>query len=216
MTSTSIYSDQKYVVYHTTYAGDKFPQNYIGSSTIDNIKRGYKGSVCSKQFKALWELELKTNPHLFSIEIISYHDTRPSATYKELQIQKLFNVVKNPLFINKSYAQPNGFYGMNMSRENHPRYNKTNSKEHRDKISTSNKGKSPTKEHRIKLSNANKGKPCLEETKIKLSIIMKSKPSSLKGIPQLKITCPYCYKTGGATNMQRYHFDKCKKKVLTK
>ena len=41
---------------------------------------------------------------------------------------------------------------------------------------------------------------------------MKSKPSPLKGIPQKQIMCPYCNKSGGATNMKRYHFDNCKYK----
>jgi hypothetical protein len=209
MISTSIYSDQKYVVYHTTYFGDKFPANYIGSTSIDKIQQGYKGSVSSKEYKSVWQSELKTNPHLFSIEIISYHDTRSDATYKELQIQKLFNIVKNPLFVNKSYAQPNGFFGMRNSGTTASMYGKTSW--NKDK-SPWNKGKSLTKEHKIKLSEANKGNACLEETKLKLSSIMKSKPSPLKGIPQKQIMCPYCNKSGGATNMKRYHFDNCKYK----
>lgn len=28
--------------------------------------------------------------------------------------------------------------------------------------------------------------------------------------PQTELTCPHCNKTGGASNMKRYHFDKCK------
>jgi len=33
-----------------------------------------------------------------------------------------------------------------------------------------------------------------------------------KGIPQQKLTCPHCNKTGGNVNMIRYHFDNCKNK----
>lgn len=29
---------------------------------------------------------------------------------------------------------------------------------------------------------------------------------------KVQVTCPHCEKTGGATNMKRYHFDNCKKK----
>lgn len=29
---------------------------------------------------------------------------------------------------------------------------------------------------------------------------------------KVQMTCPHCNKTGGATNMKRYHFDNCKKK----
>jgi hypothetical protein len=33
-----------------------------------------------------------------------------------------------------------------------------------------------------------------------------------KGVPQKKLTCPHCNKTGGNTNIVRYHFDNCKNK----
>lgn len=110
-----IYNPKSYVVYHIIYSGDKLPPNYIGSTSIKRIESGYMGSVRSKNYKNIWKQELKEHPELFHLEIISYHDTRPEATYKELQIQKLFNVVKNPLFVNMSYAQPNGFFGMDTS-----------------------------------------------------------------------------------------------------
>jgi hypothetical protein len=81
------------------------------------------GSIKSKKYKDIWNLELKVNPNLFSIEIISYHDTRLDAIHKELQIQKIFNVAKNPLFVNMAYAAPNGFFGMDVSGKNNPNYN---------------------------------------------------------------------------------------------
>lgn len=31
---------------------------------------------------------------------------------------------------------------------------------------------------------------------------------------KIQIECPYCKKIGGATNMKRYHFDNCKKKII--
>lgn len=127
MSSTNTYTEQKYCVYHTTYFGDKLPPNYIGSSTVENIRQGYKGSVKSKKYKEIWENELKINPHLFSIEIISYHETKPAALYKELQIQQLFNVVKNPLFVNMAYAIPNGYFGMDVSGKNNPMFGKNRS-----------------------------------------------------------------------------------------
>lgn len=58
-----------------------------------------------------------------------------------------------------------------------------------------------------------------EETKekIKNSLIGRVQPQSqkdkvsaaLKGRPKSKGTCPHCQKTGGLTNMKRYHFDNC-------
>ncbi len=124
MSSTNIYTEQKYVVYHITYSGDKFPQNYIGSTSLESIQHGYMGSVSSKKYKSLWNQELKENPQLFNLEIISYHDTRPAATYAELQIQKIFNVVKNPLFVNLAYASVNGYFGKDTSGKNNPMYGK--------------------------------------------------------------------------------------------
>ena len=108
MTSITTYTPfipDQYCVYHTTYSGTLLPQNYIGSTYVDRILiQKYHGSVASKRYKAIWESEIKLHPELFLTAIVSYHDTRPNATYKELQVQKIFNVVKSDLFINRAYA----------------------------------------------------------------------------------------------------------------
>lgn len=113
-------SENIYAVYIITYSGNKLPckiggsippSNYIGSSSVAKIKAGYMGTVSSKKYKRLWNQELRDHPELFHIEIISYHDTRRDATWKELHLQKLFNVVNNPLFVNMALAQPNGYFG---------------------------------------------------------------------------------------------------------
>ena len=112
MTSTDIYTPflpGQYCVYHTTYSGKLLPANYIGSTSVDNVLNNYYGSVASKRYKAIWLSELKLHPELFSTSIVSYHDTRSNATWKELQIQKIFNVVKSDLFVNRAYASINGF-----------------------------------------------------------------------------------------------------------
>jgi hypothetical protein len=87
------------------------------------------GSISSKKYSKLWKQELKENPHLFHLEIISYHDTRSDALWKELQIQKIFNIVKNPLFVNLSYAKQDGYFGMKCYGEEHPQYGKTRTSE---------------------------------------------------------------------------------------
>jgi hypothetical protein len=83
-----------------------------------------------------------------------------------------------------------------------------------------NKHKTLSEEHKAKLSIAMQGKPLTDETKAKLSIAMQGKNAGRSswniGVKQLIVICPYCYKTGGSSNMKRYHFDNCKKKVLTK
>ena len=78
----------------------------------------------AKKYKTIWEKELTENPQLFETQIISIHYTREEAISKELKIQKIFNVVKNPLFINLSYASINGFFGRDVSGENNPNYSK--------------------------------------------------------------------------------------------
>lgn len=56
-------------------------------------------------------------------------------------------------------------------------------------------------------NNSNrKGVTLSDETKNKISQSKKDK----KITPQIRITCPNCNKTGGASMMKRYHFDNCK------
>jgi len=52
------------------------------------------------------------------------------------------------------------------------------------------------------ISKGSKGRPKSEKAKQNMRVP--------KG-PQKTITCPHCNKTGGISNMSRYHFDKCKK-----
>jgi hypothetical protein len=104
------FTPDQYCVYHTTYSGTLLPQNYIGSTSVDNVlNNNYHGSVGSERYKAIWKSELQLHPELFSTVIVSYHDTRSNATWKELQVQRTLNVVKSDLFINRAYASVNGF-----------------------------------------------------------------------------------------------------------
>lgn len=195
----------QFCVYHTTYSGTLMPSNYIGSSSVDKvINKSYRGSVSSKKYKNIWLSELKLHPELFNTEIISYHDTRHNATWKELQIQRIFNVVKNPIFINMSYASPHGYFGMDNS-------GITLSDEHKKKQSDAAKRRPPlSMEIRLKISIAKKGNITSEETKLKQSVATKGKP---KG-PQTIVVCPHCTKPGAISNMKRWHFDNCKTLIL--
>lgn len=67
-------------------------------------------------------------------------------------------------------------------------YGKKHTEESKNKISTSNTGKSKirTDEHNNKIGAANKGRT------------------------HTKIICPHCNKEGGCTTMNRWHFDNCK------
>jgi hypothetical protein len=114
-----------YCVYLTTYSGNKIPKYYVGSSSLAKIKSGYKGSVYSKEWKLLWNYELKFHPELFDVIIISEHLTRLEALQFELQYQLNYNVVKSKDYINKSLAKPNGFFGMDVLGKNNPMYGKS-------------------------------------------------------------------------------------------
>ena len=110
MTIYKPFLPDQFCVYHTTYSGNLLPQNYIGSSSVDKVlNKNYHGSVASERYADIWKSELKLHPELFSTYIVSYHDTRPNATWKELQVQKTLNVVKSYLFINRAYAKVNGW-----------------------------------------------------------------------------------------------------------
>jgi hypothetical protein len=139
-----------YCVYLTCYKGNKLPPFYIGSSTIEKIKNGYRGSVSSKVYKNIWKTEIKNNSHLFKTIIISNHDTREEALEKENKFQHALNVVHNNLYINKSYAAKNGFFGRDVKGQFNPRYGVKVLPETRLKISNSNLGKKWSDEQHAK------------------------------------------------------------------
>jgi hypothetical protein len=103
-----------YCVYLTTYRGKALPPFYIGSTSVKKIKNGYRGSVLSAAYKAIWKQELASNPELFSTKILSKHTTRQEALEHELNLQKDLDVVNSRLFINKALAS--GCFG-NMGEE---------------------------------------------------------------------------------------------------
>ena len=73
-----------------------------------------------------------------------------------------------------------------------------------------------TDEVKNKISKTTKG--CVghfsgrHHTKQTREIISKKMSELLTGKKQRIVKCPYCDKTGGASNMNRYHFDNCKQK----
>ena len=124
-----------YCVYITFYSGNKLPPFYIGSSNIDKVNNGYKGSIRSKKYYNVWKNELQSNPHLFKTKIISTHADRRIALCREYSLQKLLNVVRNPLYINQSLSSKNGFFGHDVSGKNNPNYGKKWTEEQREKAS---------------------------------------------------------------------------------
>jgi hypothetical protein len=91
-----------YCVYITFYKGNKLPPFYIGYVKTEKIQNGYRGSVSSKKYKDIWNLELENNFCLFSTKILKKFKTKEQAQLFEAHIQRLLKVHKNSLYINMS------------------------------------------------------------------------------------------------------------------
>lgn len=122
-----------YCVYLTIYKGNNLPPFYIGSTSIDKIDDGYHGSVMSEEYRDIWKIEIKNNPHLFKTIIIQEFKKRKDAYQKEEKIHRHLKVDKNPLYINKSIAVANGKFGSGFSGKKH-------TKERNQKLSEKTKG----------------------------------------------------------------------------
>lgn len=119
----NIYANNKYCVYLTVYHGNKMPMYYIGSSSVDKVQRGYRGSVASIKYRDIWVEEITNNPNLFKTFIVKKFTTRKDALHYENSVQRKLNVIRSSMYINQSYASINGFCGMDVSGKNNPNYN---------------------------------------------------------------------------------------------
>jgi hypothetical protein len=95
-----------YCTYLTIYQGTYLPIFYFGSTSVQKIKNGYRGSVASKEYKDIWKEEIKNNPQLFNTKILSTYLTRNDAYDAEVKIHQLLKTYKNPLYVNKSTGCP--------------------------------------------------------------------------------------------------------------
>jgi len=152
---------------------------YIGSTTVSKFNNGYVGSVSSKKYGKIWKEEYKSCPELFKTKLLVRYHTRKEAYDKEEHLQKTLNVIKNPLYVNMSFA--NGKFTL----KQHSPYTKELFKTRK----TWNKGKTGVYSQRTleKMSSARKGKPGKKHTKEtieKLSVpnAKKSRPGKLNGM----------------------------------
>jgi hypothetical protein len=163
----------KYVVYLTEYKGDKLPPFYIGSTSLEKINSGYKGSVKSKKWKGIYEREIRENPALFYLSIISEHESREDALREERKIQIERDVIKSNLYFNESIAAPNGFFGMDVSGENNPFYNKQHNEELQNRIAANIKKTMSDPEWKERFSAKQKEVQNQEHNRIRNSIKQK-------------------------------------------
>jgi len=218
-----------YCVYLITYSGDKHPLYYIGSTSVQKIEDGYLGSTSSKKYKDIVLNEQKINSSLYKIKILHTTNTRKEALEIEFKIQEEFLVVTSDLFWNLSYAQINGFFGMDVAGMNSPRYGTKHTESTKQKIGDAERGEKnhnwggiTCPKHLANMSKAKMGKnnPMYNKTGEKhhnwnTHHTQKSKDKMSKSIMTKPIlVCPHCGlrgKSGGASSaMKRWHFDNCK------
>jgi len=128
-----------YCTYLTVYTGNTLPPFYIGSTSIDNINKGYRGSVASKNYKSIWKQELYDHPDLFKTIILTRHETREDALIREQSFHFALNVKISSLHINSAIAVTNN-YDFNKG-EFHHNYGRKSSRETSAKLSRLVSGK---------------------------------------------------------------------------
>ena len=217
-------------IYHYTYliTNTNTQMKYIGVRSCDYLPENddeYMGSS-----KILVEAMQET-PEVFTKTIIDTFSTREIANTNEQWLHETYDVARNSEFYNLCIA-PVGFdnTGKHHSEETRKKISLSNSGENcstatRAKMSAAGKRKTFSSEHRAKISAAQKGKTPSVETRKKLSenhVGMKGKKHSAetrakmsksqqgKRKPHKRITCPNCNKTGGNSNMKRWHFSNCR------
>jgi hypothetical protein len=170
----------------------------------------------------------KQNPKQFKLKIVSIFNNREDALLFEIKLHNKFEVAKNSKFYNRCKQTVSGWTTIGlklkpMSDEIKAKLrNKQTGKKHtpESKLKMSNSaknrlvhpsfGKKHTKETKLKIKESLNGKNLTEERKLNISNGLKG---VLKGIPQKKVECPYCNKIGGASNMKRWHLERCKFKL---
>lgn len=208
-----------YCVYLTTYKGSKLPPFYIGSTTVDKINNGYRGSVSSKKYKSVWMKELSEHPELFSTKIVTTHNTRKIALEKEYQFQVAVKAPSNSMYINEAYAKKGFAYGVKQSTEHiskrtshrkggpGTRTGQTNSPEHQERFTFKGRKHSESSNEANRLAHL--GKLDSDETRQKKSDSMKGK--SKPWLSEKIKVCPHCQKSiCGVSNFNRWHGDNCK------
>jgi hypothetical protein len=211
MTSTSIYTPitptYLYIKQHSVTK-----KKYFGKTTKDPYEYNGSGKHWSRHIKK------HGKEHIVTLWVSDlYYDT------SIIDVALKFSA-DNDIVNSKEWANmepENGLNGWVPGRKR-GQYKKSGKprKPHKPHKPRSDKGKPKSEKHKANMKGRvapNKGKSTSQETKDKISANMTGKKRGPykkhknKGESQPQITCPHCGKTGGNSNMKRWHFDKCKK-----
>jgi hypothetical protein len=139
-------------MYHFVYLSfENAPngRNYIGKRSTPTVYDGYFGSFKDDTFAPDNRI------------VLGYYQTAEAAIQAEIQFQRVFNVVEDDTYANRSYQTSTGFVS------NHPKT--------KEKISRSRKGQRLSEELKKQISerqkgsgNSNYGKKTSEEAKQKM------------------------------------------------
>ena len=172
-----------YCTYLTVYTGNKLPPFYLGSTSVDNINKGYRGSVSSEKYMDIWKQEIASHPDLFKTIILTRHETRQEAQDKEIIFHEALSVARNNLYINMAHANGKFFVSGPLSPETKAKMaaaktGKKRSPETRAKIGAARTGKKRSPETKAKMAAAKTGKKRSPETKAKIAAAHAGKPLS--------------------------------------
>lgn len=205
---------------------------YYGSSCnlanrLAQHRSHLRGSYHSnKRLQASWN---KHGEDAFVFEVIEYASSHAQALEEEqLLLDCYWDNCKRCYNIAKVAMSP--MKGRKHSEESKRLISESNkgrvvTQDTRDKISEAVTGYEHSDEAKAKMSKAHTGKALSVEHSRKISEALKGKKKpprsdehkrnlgdAMRGKKQSKVTCPHCGKTGGSSNMKRWHFANCKLK----
>jgi hypothetical protein len=200
---------------------------YVGRHSTENLHDGYMGS-------GKWIRSLKSKDNLIK-EILNFYDNFDSLIEAEENlIKENYGNLLNMNFNNSSIGFATGKLNpANTEKEKQRRksWNWMKTEEGKKFARENNPSKlESVKEQRkeqsilqLKMGDHNFQNPITKAKMVESSTkrlkfnnpmkdpIIKAKVSeALRGKQQTKVVCPNCNKSGGITNMTRYHFDNCK------
>lgn len=207
-----------------------YPQNYSLVWALHRMMYSKKGNINRDYVPSSRDYE--NFRKIFSNIVKEQQTGKPKSVSHRNNLSKSKTGTKMP----ESFVQN---LKENMKGEKNPNYGNKWSQEMKDLLSKKKKGIPNkvvwTEEMRKESSDKRKGTyNGTEETKKKISKTLTGRKASKETIqkqsesrkkflsenphpslgPQKTVECPHCSKIGGVSNMNRYHFDKCKMKKI--